>query len=449
MNSMHTTPSTWFERGSLLLASTALLGSLASADPKGSEAETPKLTEADLAAPALQEEAAVPAELGFKDALKGGKWWLNLRYRIEAVEQANPLGLPGPITKDAFASTLRTRLGYETADYKNFSGLLEFSDVAGVPGGTTNYNDTLNGKAEYPVVADPTVTVVNQVYGKYDGFWDSDIKVGRQSIVLDNSRFVGNVIWRQTEQTFDSASFVKPDLATMNLTYAYIANVNRIFGANSTVGDVRSNNHIVNLSKDWENFGKLVGYGYYLDMPQLASLSSMTYGLRFNGKHNFDKFGLLYTAEYAQQSDVGDNTNDVDAGYLHAMLGGSLSGFVLKLGHEVLEGANNIGGQFQTPLATAHAFNGWADKFLSTPLGGLEDTYFSLGYNFDKTKLVAIYHDFSAERGPVGSYGTEIDLQATHKFSSGIDLGLKYADYSADNFTTDTTKYWLWLGYSF
>ena len=43
----------------------------------------------------------------------------------------------------------------------------------------------------------------------------------------------------------------------------------------------------------------------------------------------------------------------------------------MKLGFERLEGNGTVA--LQTPLATLHAFNGWADKFLSTPANGLRD----------------------------------------------------------------------------
>jgi hypothetical protein len=35
---------------------------------------------------------------------------------------------------------------------------------------------------------------------------------------------------------------------------------------------------------------------------------------------------------------------------------------------------------FTTPLATLHKFQGWADKFLTTPVNGLADLYVNAGY---------------------------------------------------------------------
>ena len=44
-----------------------------------------------------------------------------------------------------------------------------------------------------------------QVFLGFDGIPDTPLKVGRQRIILDNARFVGNVGFRQLEQTFDAA----------------------------------------------------------------------------------------------------------------------------------------------------------------------------------------------------------------------------------------------------
>ena len=43
-------------------------------------------------------------------------------------------------------------------------------------------------------------------------------------------------------------------------------------------------------------------------------------------------------------------------------------------GYELL-GSDDGKVAFNTPLATKHKFNGWADKFLGTPKEGLEDVY--------------------------------------------------------------------------
>ncbi len=432
-----------------LLTGTALISSLASAAPNGSETTAAELEAASANALPQEAEGGNYTFDGLKKSLQEGRFWMNFRYRFENVDQQG-------ISKDARASTLRTRLGYESATYNHWSGLIEFSDVSTVPGGYEDYNDTINGKTDYPVVADPSGTVVNQVYAKYDGLWDGTVKLGRQRIDLDNSRFIGNVIWRQTEQTYDAASFHKSDLAGLDVIYAYVDHINRIQGPHSPAGNLDSNSHVLNASKTFEDVGKLTGYGYYIDAPDATSINSFTYGLRFNGDHAFDRWTMLYTAELAHQNDVADNPNDVNAGYMHAVLGGRVDALTVKGGYEILEGGDTALNAFQTPLATLHAHNGWADKFLVTPAGGLEDLYLSGGYKMGNTDFLAVYHDFSSETGSVGGYGSELDLQVVHHFDCGIEAAVKYANFSSDQafnggdqLTADTQKLWFWLYYSF
>jgi hypothetical protein len=106
---------------------------------------------------------------------------------------------------------------------------------------------------------------------------------------------------------------------------------------------------------------------------------------------------------------------------------------------------------FQTPTATLHAFQGWADKFLTTPGGGIEDLYVRLDYTvaglgpIDGLKLTGVYHHFDAEQGST-HYGDEIDAQASYKFFDHYTVGLKFARYMADAFATGTTKVWVTLG---
>ncbi len=433
MNLMPKTTPQWLERGSLLLVGATLLSATAMADPNGGN-----LPAEDAA---LENTPAFPtaAESTFREALVGGNFWAKLNYRFETVDQM-------PLTKDARASTLQTRLGYETGEYRGMSGVLEFSNVANVPGGYDDYNDGSGSPANRPVIADPEGTVVNQVYMKYNGALNGTIKLGRQRIKLNKDRFVGNVGWRQTEQTYDALTYSAKYDSGLNVYYGYLDNTNNIFLTN---GDQDS--HILNLGMTWENLGTLMAYGYHLDFPNAMAASTFTYGARFTGDNNMGDFSLLYGIEIAKQVDAGDNPNNVDAGYSHAHLGLKAQGFTGKIGFETLDGSpdTNTARAFQTPLATKHAWNGWADKFLGTPAGGLEDLYFQLGYGSGAFSGAIIYHDFDAERsGGAGAYGSEIDAVVKYKVNDDLVVGIKAADYDADTFATDTQKFWLWMTYS-
>ena len=153
-----------------------------------------------------------------------------------------------------------------------------------------------------------------------------------------------------------------------------------------------------------------------------------------NGSKEVAGGKFSYVASYAQQTDYESSPFDYSADYY--LLEGVFAkkGFSGGVGYEVLGGDDERG--FQTPLATLHKFQGWADKFLTTPTAGIEDLYVKAGYSpgdvgpFKGMKFSAIYHDFSAETGSA-DYGSEINLLATAKWKK-LGLTLKYADYNAD-----------------
>lgn len=382
------------------------------------------------------EPDSVAQQLG--KSVLGGKWWLRLRYRIENVDQDGPL-------REAWASTLRTVLGYESSPWHGFSAVLEFENVAVL--GNEQYNSTVNGLTSYAVVADPEGTEVNQVHLKYVATDELTFKLGRQVITLDNHRFVGDVGWRQNQQTFDAGSAQWNPAEQLKVYYGLVGNVNRVFGDDSPQGDHRMASHLLNAAYDFPGVGKLTGYAYLLDYDSVDTLSTNTFGARFMGSHAFSSADLLYTAEFATQVDAGDNPNNVDQDYLLGELGTKVRGFTLKVGQEVLGGSGTAGDAFQTPLATLHAFNGWADKFLTTPDTGIEDVYVSLSTKLAACDVQVAWHDFHADSGSL-HYGTEWDASLTWVASKSVTCGLKYADYNAEDFATDTTKAWFWVSYS-
>jgi hypothetical protein len=97
--------------------------------------------------------------------------------------------------------------------------------------------------------------------------------------------------------------------------------------------------------------------------------SSQSYGLRFDGAKNLtDNFGVVYTAKWSTQSDYRHNPNNYRANRYNVVggvtaFGVTVSGAMEQLGGGALGGTNS----FQTPLGLNHAFQGWADKFLTTP----------------------------------------------------------------------------------
>jgi hypothetical protein len=365
---------------------------------------------------------------------------LDFRYRYEFVDQDG-------FAKDAHASTLRTRLAYRSSDFSKFSFQIEFDDIR--PIGNDLFNSTRNGVTDRPVVADPKGTQVNQAMILYKGIDDTVLRAGRQRINLDNRRFIGDVGWRQNDQTYDAFSITNTSLAKTTFNYAYIDKVNRIFGPDSgtPAAEFQSDSHILNAKYAWLPNLSVTAYAYFLDLEDAPVSSNKTVGVRINGNHAFsDRISSSYVVEYAYQNDHGDNPNNYGADYVLLEGAVTMGGITGKLGYEILEGDTSQA--FQTPLATLHAFQGWADKFLSTPDDGIEDLYFSIGKKFHGANISLVYHRFSPEAGGP-DYGSEWDLVIKKNFAERYSVVFKYANYDARSHATDTQKAWVMLTANF
>jgi hypothetical protein len=235
---------------------------------------------------------------------------------------------------------------------------------------------------------------------------------------------------------------------------AYVDKVNRVFGNDSSQGQFEGNIYLTNLAYQFP-VGKLSGFGYWLDInpindvPAAVRDSSETVGLRFAGERVLGRIKLAYAASYATQRQYADNPQRFDNSYGMFELTGTYRQFSLGLGDEILEGDGVKG--FTTPLASLHKFQGWADKFLVTPPNGVDDRYASAGFTlkgvgpFDTVAVQSTYHEFEAQRVS-SDYGSELDVQLQIKWRRFL-AAFKYADYDADQYLTDTTKYWVQVDY--
>lgn len=382
----------------------------------------------------------------FARALVSGDLSLGLRARYEFVDQDG-------IDNDANATTTRLRLNYRTDTWKNISAFIEFDHVFNIL--LTDFDSgagTSPSKAgEYPVVADPNGSDLNQFYLDYSSDPDWKWRLGRQRILLDNQRFVGGVGWRQNEQTYDAFSLTNTTLKNTTLFYSYIGQVKRIFGETVPAGSSNVDTHLLNARIDVGDGWTLTPYAYLIDDKDVAAFSTSTFGVRVTGSLPAGEGNITLLAEFATQSDAADAPVSFDADYSHltATWAGA-SGLSVGIGLESLGGNTDPGEAFRTPLATLHGFNGWADKFLATPNSGIDDSYINVKVPLGKWNLNAVYHDFAADTGG-GDHGTEIDVSAARKLTERYGLLLKGAFFSADSTSalTDTDKLWVMLTASF
>jgi hypothetical protein len=384
--------------------------------------------------------------LNFYHYGKNGAVKIDLNYRYENVDQDRDP------QKTANANTVRLRAGLLSP---TFHGLQGYAEYEGNLAMQEDFNSTRNGNTAYSTVADPEKSELNQLWLSYAGIPDTLIKGGRQRIKLDDDRFIGNVGWRQMETTFDSVLVThnNQQLFGLAVNAGYIGNVNTF---TSTTENIEA--PILNISYKVGDYGNLVGYRYWLDYTERENYekSSQTYGLRMS---NFkkpgdslklsDNYGVVYTAEWAHQTDYGHGATDYDTDRINLMGGVTAYNFTFQGAVEQLDG-KGLNKTFDTPLGTNHAFQGWADLFLVTPRDGIRDVSGAVHTVLDRGSVIltGVYHDFTDDTGSL-HYGKEWDFQATKKFGKHYSLLAKYAYYDADQFGTDTQKIWVQGNISF
>ncbi|MDE0835997.1 MAG: hypothetical protein OSA84_06560 [Akkermansiaceae bacterium] len=269
-------------------------------------------------------------------------------------------------------------------------------------------------------------------------------RVGRQRIIYDNAAFIGNVGWRQNEQTFDAISISGKWIDSLAVNYAYIDQVNRIFGSDAAGkgSSVDSEVHALNLSYTGIEGIKLGGYAYIMEFADLPVWDNRTYGVSAAGK----LAGLDLYGEVAWQEDAGAAGNS-DAFYFHAKATKSL--FEKQ---SLIVGIESLDAGFKTPLATIHAFNGFSDAFLggraSGGHNGLTDTYVSHSMPLCwGLKWINVLHAFGNNEISSG-YGWEYDSVLVKKFDVNFTAIAKFAYFESrgDPFVgagtlSDTTRF--------
>ncbi|MEM9065915.1 MAG: alginate export family protein [Planctomycetota bacterium] len=410
--------------------------------------ETPVVSK-DLPLGHLSDPDIAPKSLN--EALTGGRVRLNNRIRLELADVDG--------TDTATALTNRIRLGYETKTINGFTGYIEMENVTALTRDEFFVPATGQGDSSKAVVADPDGTEINRVWVLYKGkdvggtgLW-YDFKAGRQRIIFDDSRFVGNVGWRQFEQTFDALRLTSNlGLEDVEVTYAYLFGVQRIFGPDGPNFD--SDSHLIHVSYDAAPELKVTPFVYLLDFDgDSPANDSDTWGIRTTGTlveaDGEDDVSVAYEATYARQTDSGSNPNNYEADFVAAQVKVAQKGLgAVTAGYQLL-GSDNGTFAFQTPLGTNHKFQGFADRFLVTPNSGLQDFYLTVSGDLPwDIKGAVTYHYFQEDDGG-DDLGYEIDFVASKKLDERWSVLAKGAFFDGHSGQPDTSKFWLQLTFAF
>ena len=403
----------------------------------------------------LSAQAARASDSGsLLDALLQTRPLVDIRLRYEDVQQTG-------VAENAHAETLRARLGLQTGKFLDTSLLAEGEAMVPLDHDYRPDN-SVPTYTRFPVVADPENYVLNRLALINTSLPDTSITVGRQRINLDDQRFVGSSNWRQNEVTFDAARIVNTSLTNLTVDLTFLDRVHRLYGVDSPQGTYKGDNYLANVSYQLP-VGKLTGFAYLIDLDPIPGLtgaldprrgSTSTYGGRFAGSWPASGVSFGYILSYATQEQRGDNPLTFSNHYFFGELSASVQAFKLAVSEEIMQGNGTIG--FVTPLATLHPFEGWAEKFLTTPANGIKDPHASLAWThshvagLDSLSATVIYHSFRAEHVDT-DYGSEYDLALSGKWHHFNAL-LQYANYTADRSTPiavarDTSKFWAQLEY--
>lgn len=374
----------------------------------------------------------------FSQAMQETKPDFEFRVRHEAVDQEG-------IEKNASASTAKARLSWIMANpTSGFSVGLEADYVFVLPPGSAeDFNSTENGRIEYPVVADPAGFDVNQAFLRYrhDGL---TFTAGRQRIAHFEQRFIGAAGWRQNEQTYDALR-MQYRLGRVDIDYSYVMNVNRIFGPGDGAqpGDWKGDSHLFRSELDVSETHTVGAFAYLLDFENDNGPpnSTATYGLDYRGV-----FGpLSVTGTVARQQDWARSPLSYNATYYAIEARLQRGPMTFTGGYEVL-GSDGGRAAFRTPLGSLHKFQGWADKFTSTPSSGVEDAYVAAGARLGRSVLTLAVHDYNAAHGSL-DYGREFGVMFNYPMGKRFVALLKFAHYEAADHATDTNKFWVMLSY--
>lgn len=326
------------------------------------------------------------------------------------------------------------------------------------------------GDVQQMNVKDENGLSVYQAWGEVFFTPEIAIKVGRQEIVYDDQRILGNVGWAQQGRSHDAFLLKwEPNNLKLHLGTAYNQDKERITGNILTTNTYKSLQYLW-LHKDWKNLAASFLYLnnglQYIDGSNSSfneTRYSQTAGFHLMTKPG--KFQLASNLFHQFGRDLANN--DLDAYLLSLEAGYTINTqFGLGLGAEFQSGNDsgfpgNEKNHAFTPLyGTNHKFNGLMDYFyVGNHLNnvGLIDLHGNLKYNFSsKSNLnLAVHQILSAaemKKEASKNLSFEVDLTASYQLQKHVGLQAGYSHFFAskgietlqNNFDGNTNN-WAWV----
>ncbi len=284
--------------------------------------------------------------------------------------------------------TLRSVAGLAGGPYGTYEGLtwlVEAESVVALRDGLSF--DAVSRPNGRTPVRDPEGVELNQVYLDYSPVnGPMGVRMGRQRLIFDDQRFVGNASGRQNEMTMDAVRLdAKIESLGLEVRYAYVDAVRRPFGdrggrgdrvgsgdrggsggrGRASTKDFDSSSHLLQLSYTELPFARVTAFAYLIDLDNAVEQSSETIGARIVGELPLPaRRRVRFALTCARQADAGGNPIDYRSLYQRGELTletRELGAFTLG-GERLGAGSGGIG--VSTPLGSRKRFNGLADAFL-------------------------------------------------------------------------------------
>jgi len=372
-----------------------------------------------------------------------GRVLADFRLRGEHIEKDGKL-------EPAQGVTARLRLGFETPEMGGFRFLVEGMATRHL---VDDFYDAVDYsmKKYYPLIADPETEEINRLQLSYTGDHGESYVLGRQRLIVDDARYIGNSGYRQNEQTFDAFRH-RRDLGPVAIDYAYIGQVNRVLGQDHPNGEWDLSAHALRAATAVGE-GELSGFMLLMENETVAALSLQTYAVRYEGGFGLGENAVTYGVEYARQSDYLGNPLEIDLDYWRADIGASFGPVDTRIGVHRADG-NGVSG-FQFPIGSGHGYFGLADAFLTTPANGLQNVYAQARIELphpeimDKAYAVLAWHDFDSVHVDE-DLGREFDFKMVGYIDDHWSVGFKAALFDGvEGGLADRDKIALWVGWHY
>ena len=368
-------------------------------------------------------------------------------------------------TKGAAANpsftTMQTRLNVKATVDEQVSAFIQIQDVrtwggeagTAAPPSITSTGTDYNGNVDFH----QAYFVVKNVLGS--GF---ALKVGRQEMVFDEARLIGNIGWIQQAQSFDAARVdgrfddisVTGFFSQTNGTSTHATLGNTVAGTkvqDSEFVGARATYHL-------KGKGRITGYWYGAYDPIRANgVAGNMQELHTVGLYAAQTFnGVRVRFDGAFQFGDVSATKDIQASMMTFSIGKKLdvaNGAHIAAWLDILSGDDGLDAtrqkNFVTPYATNHKFYGHVDRFLQNPTLGLIDLSVKAWIKpTAKLKLVAHGHKFTSVESGIGGvtgqddYGSEIDVQMHYALAKNTKAVFGISKYFMGDDTTRPDKSW-------